>query len=447
MKHKVLVVDDESAIRTLLTTVLQNSNYEVWEAADGAALREILNGPQPEVVLLDLKLPDADGLELLPQIKKTWPGSEVIVLTGNATIDAAVAATKLGAYDFQKKPFEPKALLLSIERAIEHKVLVEEASTLRQALATMSGGTSPIFQSVKMKKIVRDVERVAPSDVSILITGESGTGKEVIGDLIHTLSPRSKGPFVKINCAALPRELIESELFGSVKGAFTGAQADREGLFRQADGGTLLLDELAEMPVDTQTKLLRVLQEREYRPVGGRQSFKTDVRIVASTNLEVDVAIRAGKLRQDLYYRIGAIRLDLPPLRERADDIVPLATSFLKRFASQAGRNIVSFTPEAAEMLRKYDWPGNVRQLQNEVQRAVLMTDGTMIDVPDLSIAQLESENEPENTSLTLLEGMERQTIVQMLKETSGNKLETAKRLGIGRQTLYNKIKAYNISV
>src|SRR4029079_7224033 len=208
---------------------------------------------------------------------------------------------------------------------------------LIDALKQISGDSSPVFQSPSMKNIIRTVERVAPSDVSILITGESGSGKEVIADLIHTLSPRSKGPFIKVNCAALPRELIESELFGSVKGAFTGAQADREGLFRQAEGGTLLLDELAEMPVDTQTKLLRVLQEREVRPVGGRQSFKTNVRLIASTNLEVEVAIRQGKLREDLHYRINTIRLTLPPLAERIDDIVPLATSFLKRYVAQAG--------------------------------------------------------------------------------------------------------------
>lgn len=448
MKHRLLIVDDESAIRILLRTLLEKEGYEIQEAPDAATFRELLAGPQPDVVMLDLKLPDCDGLDLLPTIKKQWPTSEVIVLTGHATIDAAVAATKAGAYDFQKKPFDPKSLLLCIERAIEHKVLTEETSTLRQALATMSGGGSPIFQSPAMKSVVRNVERIAPSDVSVLITGESGTGKEVIADLIHQLSPRSKGPFVKINCAALPRELIESELFGSVKGAFTGAQADREGLFRQADSGTLLLDELAEMPVDTQTKLLRVLQEREYRPVGGRQSFKVNVRILASTNLEVEVAIRAGKLREDLYYRISTISLHLPPLRERPDDIVPLASNFLKRFASQAGRAINGFTPAAQEKLRSFDWPGNVRQLQNEIQRAVLMSDEAMIDVGDLSITQANPMEDPEEnggSSLTLLEGMERQTIVQMLKETNGNKLETAKRLGIGRQTLYNKIKAYNI--
>jgi len=448
MKQRLLIVDDESAIRVLVRTLLEKEGYEASEAADAAALREMFAGPQPDVILLDLKLPDSDGLDLLPIIKKQWPNSEVVVLTGHATIDAAVAATKAGAYDFQKKPFDPKSLLLCIERAIEHKVLTEETSTLRQALATMSGGGSPIFQSPAMKAVVRNVERVAPSDVSVLITGESGTGKEVIADLVHQLSPRSKGPFVKINCAALPRELIESELFGSVKGAFTGAQADREGLFRQADGGTLLLDELAEMPVDTQTKLLRVLQEREYRPVGGRQSFKVNVRILASTNLEVEVAIRAGKLREDLYYRISTISLNLPPLRERQDDIVPLATSFLKRYAAQADRTINGFSPAAQEKLRSFDWPGNVRQLQNEIQRAVLMSDEAVIDVGDLSIGQpspMEEAEENGGTSLTLLEGMERQTIVQMLKETNGNKLETAKRLGIGRQTLYNKIKAYNI--
>ncbi|MDX1950600.1 MAG: sigma-54 dependent transcriptional regulator [Verrucomicrobiota bacterium] len=445
MSALIMVVDDEAPIRSLVSTVLAKAGFKPVEIADGAALKEAFAGPVPEVVLLDLKLPDADGMDLLPQLKKTWPTTEVIVLTGFATIDAAVGATKLGAYDFQKKPFDHKSLLLSIERALEHKQLTEQTSSLRQALVAMSGGASPIFQSPAMKTVVRTVERVAPSDVSILITGESGTGKEVIADLIHTLSPRSKGAFIKVNCAALPRELIESELFGSVKGAFTGAQSDREGLFRQAEGGTLLLDELAEMPVDTQTKLLRVLQEKEFRPVGGRTSYKSDVRIIASTNLEVDVAIRAGKLREDLYYRISAISLNLPPLRERREDILPLANSFLKRFAAQAGRSVGGFTPPAAELIRKYDWPGNVRQLQNEIQRALLMTENQLIDTTDLSIKE-NSADLPDDTDLTLLEGMEKNTIMQMLKETNGNKLETARRLGIGRQTLYNKIKAYGIS-
>jgi DNA-binding NtrC family response regulator len=444
MRARILIVDDEEGIRSLLVTVLKKGSYETLEAPDALALKEAFSGPIPDVVLLDLKLPDADGFELLPMIKKEWPQSEVIVLTGHATLDAAVMATKLGAYDFQKKPFDHKSLLLSVERALEHKHLTEQASSLRQALSTMSGGASPIFQSQAIKAIVRTVERIAPSDVSVLITGESGSGKEVIADLIHALSPRSKGPFVKINCAALPRELIESELFGAVKGAFTGAQADREGLFLQANEGTLLLDEIAEMPVDTQTKLLRVLQEKEFRPVGGRTSYKSDCRVIAATNMPVEEAIRDGKLREDLFYRISAISVHLPPLRERREDVLPLATSFLKKFAAQAGRSITGFSSGAAEVLRKYDWPGNVRQLQNEVQHAVLMTEGQFIDVQDLSIRHA-VDAAVDDEKLTLLEGLERNTIVQLLKQTNGNKQETARRLGVSRQTLYNKMKAYGI--
>jgi two-component system response regulator HydG len=445
MKRKIFVVDDEDAIRSLLAIVLVKAGYEAEQKADGAALKESFSGPAPDLILLDMKLPDADGLELLPIIKKQWPGTEVIILTGFATIDGAVSATKAGAYDFQKKPFDHKSLLLAVEHALEHKDLTEEASNLRQALATMSAGTSPIFHSQAMKSVVRMVEKVARSEVPILLTGESGTGKEVIGDLVHQLSNRSKGPFVKVNCAALPRELIESELFGSVKGAFTGAQADREGLFRQADGGTLLLDELAEMPIDTQTKLLRVLQDKEFRPVGGKTSFKADVRIVAATNKEIPVAIRSGQLREDLYYRISTITLELKPLRERREDIIPLANSFLKRFASQAGRTLTGFSPEASERLRRFDWPGNVRQLQNEVQRAVLVSEGAHVEAHDLSINDAETEENQAETDLSLLEGIEKNTIIQVLRDTNGNKLETAKRLGIGRQTLYNKIKTYGI--
>jgi DNA-binding NtrC family response regulator len=397
MNEKIMVVDDEADVRTLLTTVLKRANYEVVELQDAAALKASFSGSQPDVILLDLKLPDADGLELLPAIKKQWPTVEVVVLTGFATIDAAVMATKLGAYDFQKKPFEPKHLLLSIERALEYKAQKEEASSLRQALSTLSGGNSPIFQSAAMKAAVRTVERVAASDISILITGESGTGKEVIADLLHALSPRNKGPFIKINCAALPRELIESELFGSVKGAYTGSQSDREGLFRQAETGTLLLDELSEMPVDTQSKLLRVLQEKEVRPVGGRTSYKSNCRIIAATNRPVEQAIKEGKLREDLYYRISAISIALPPLRERPEDIMPLANSFLKRFAAQADRVITGFSADATERLRRFDWPGNVRQLQNEIQRAVLMSEGTIVELGDLSVISASAINQSES--------------------------------------------------
>ena len=445
MKHKILLVDDQEELRTLLCDSFKIRGYDVMEAPDAAALKGALNGPQPDVVVLDFKLPDADGLDLLPLIKKQWPETESIVLTGYGTLDLAVEATKRGAFHFHTKPHN-EGLFNLVERALERKQQSQENCKLLDTLKRISGDASPIFHSAQMKTVMRTVERIAPSDVSVLITGESGTGKEVVADLIHTLSTRSKGPFIKINCAALPRELIESELFGSVKGAFTGSQGDREGLFRQAESGTLLLDELSEMPIDTQSKLLRVLQEKEVRPVGGRTSYKTDCRIIASTNRTVDEAIKEGKLREDLYYRISAISVHLPPLRDRREDIVPLARGFLKRYASQADRPLTDFTPEAVERLKRFEWPGNVRQLQNEIQRAVLMSDGKAIDANDLSISDAPPAENGDDANLTLMEAMERNKIIEVLKETGGNKLETARRLGIGRQTLYNKIKAYAIA-
>src|SRR5438093_6707388 len=371
MKHSILLVDDQPELRSLLAESFFARGYEVIEAADGASLKGCLGGPQPDVALVDLKLPDADGLDLLSALKEQWPDTECIVLTGYGTLDAAVEATKRGAFHFQTKPHNDGIFNL-VERAIERKQATQENIKLIDALKRMSGYSSPIFHSPQMKSVMKTIERIAPSDVSVLITGESGTGKEVVADMIHTLSKRDKGAFIKINCAALPRELIESELFGSVKGSFTGATEDRKGLFRQAESGTLLLDELSEMPVDTQSKLLRVLQEKEVRPVGGKTSYKTDCRVIASTNRRVEDAIKDAKLREDLYYRISAISVHLPPLRERREDILHLARAFLKRFASQAGRPLSDFTPAASERLRKCDWPGNVRQLQNEVHPAVL---------------------------------------------------------------------------
>src|SRR5689334_7495251 len=451
MKANILVVDDDNDIRGLLTDILTTEQYKVVQAENAAAVQRALAGEQPDIVILDVKLgqtkeDERAGLDLLPQIKKRWADTEVIMLTGQGTMDMAVEAGKRGAYNFLSKPFENEKLLADVKCAVERKEQNEENSALRRALETISGNTSPVFRSPAMQDVVRTVERVAPSDVSILITGESGTGKEVIADLIHAMSPRNKARIIKINCAALPRELIESELFGSVKGAFTGAHTDREGLFRLAEAGTLFLDEISEMPVDTQSKLLRVLQDQEVRPVGGKVTYKTNCRLVAATNRKPEEAIKDGKLREDLFYRISAISVYLPPLRERREDIMPLANAFLRRFASQAGRPIRGFTPAAVDRLTGFDWPGNVRQLQNEVQRAVLLCETNEIDSTDLSITKTRMVgDEPQDTNFTLLEGVERNAIIQMLKETGGNKLETAKRLGIGRQTLYNKIKAYGI--
>jgi len=454
MKGKILIVDDHAEFRQLVKLRLE-SLYEVAEADCAATLQKAFSQEQPDLILLDVNLPDANGLELLPTVKRNWPETEVIVLTGAPTdsqaVSWAVEATKRGAFNFLRKggaDFDGDKLLADVKNALDHKHQSEETGALRRALETMSGTTQPIFQSPAMRDVVRTVERIAKSDVAVLITGESGTGKEVIADLVHAFSPRSNGRIIKINCAALPRELIESELFGSVKGAFTGAHTDREGLFRQAEGGTLFLDEISEMPVDTQSKLLRVLQDQEVRPVGGKVAYKTNCRIVAATNRKPEEAIADGKLREDLFYRISAISVYLPPLRERREDIMPLVNAFLKRFAAQANRVIRGFTPAAVERLTGFDWPGNVRQLQNEVQRAVLLCEGDSIDVSDLSISKVRpADYESPDTNFTLLEGVERNAIVQMLRETGGNKLETAKRLGIGRQTLYNKIKAYGIEL
>jgi two-component system, NtrC family, response regulator AtoC len=322
---------------------------------------------------------------------------------------------------------------------------MEETTSLRNALSVMSGGGTPIFQSTAGKNIVKTIERVAPSDAPILISGESGVGKEVIADLIHGLSKRNKGPLIKINCAALPRELIEAELFGSVKGAFTGANADREGLFRRAGGGSILLDEISEMPIDTQSKLLRVLQDREVRPVGGHTSYKIDCRVISATNRQVTEAIADGKLREDLFYRLSAVTIDVPPLRHRREDILPLARSFLSRYSAQAGRSLSGFTEEAETLLENADWPGNVRQLQNVIQRAVLLCDGPLVTATDMEPAGTEATIP--HTHLTMMQDVERHAIVQALKETGGNKLRAAKRLGIGRQTLYNKMKSYNIEM
>ena len=458
MKEHILVVEDEPIWRTLLNSLLAK-NFNVAEADSGAKLQQKFAETAPAVVLLDLKLPDASGLDLLPQIKKNWPDTEVIVLTSGATFDVAVEATKSGAFHFIQKPFDTQTLLVTIARAIENRQRKLQNSSLLRALSAMSGGSAPLFQSEAMRAVVRTIERVAPSDVIVLLTGESGTGKEVIADLIHSLSPRAKGSFVKINCAALPRELIESELFGSVKGAYTGASADREGIFLQAEGGTLFLDEIGEMPVEIQSKLLRVLQDQKVRPIGGKNDFQTDCRIIVATNRRPEDAIKEGKLREDLFYRISAFTVHIPPLRERRDDIMPLANAFLKRFAAQANRVLTGFTPQAVELLASHPWPGNVRQLQNQIQRAVLLSDGPAVNVTDLSINEVDSlliaqanpspgSNSGEGVHFSLeslVKKVERDAIIQMLKETGGNRLVTAQRLGIGRQTLYRKLEALGI--
>jgi len=440
MSTKILVVDDEAGIRSMLEKILARAGYAVSEADSGQALKNVLGGPAPDLVLLDLKLPDASGLDLLDLIKQRWPETEVVVLTGFATIESAVLAIKKGAYDFLTKPFDHQGLLQCLQRAMERRQLRLETSALRQALSSMSGGVPHVFESTAMRKILRLVERVAPSDVSVLITGESGVGKEIIADLLHALSSHAKAPLIKANCALLPPEVIESD--------FATLPRSRDlpknrGVFHQAEGGTLLLDEICEMPPETQSMLLRVLQDKEARPSFGAAPVHSHCRVVATTNRKVDEAIQTGKLRKDLFFRVSAVTIEVPPLRDRREDILPLASAFLKRYAAQAGRTVEGFTPTATEALRNFDWPGNVRQLQNQVQRAVLTCEGSQLDVADL-LTNIE-EIPAAKVNLSLMEGVERNMIVQVLRETGGNKLKAAQRLGIGRQTLYNKIKSYEI--
>ncbi len=448
MKNRVLIIDDDADLRGLVGEYLTTSGHEVESVTTAAEARRRLGGDEPDVVLLDWRLPDADGLELLPEIKRRWPASEVIFVTGFASFDTAVEAVKRGAFHFLSKPFTLEALSPLINRAGEHRQLQNRAHTFQRAVEHLQHQSSPVFRSASSVSLLRLVERVAASEAPVLITGESGTGKEVVADLIHALSPRAGRPFVKVNCAALPRELFESELFGAVRGAYTGADTDRDGLFRHAADGSILLDEITEMPLETQAKLLRVLQERLYRPVGGRVSHPLQCRVLATTNRRLEDALREHHLREDLYYRLSVLTVNLPPLRERREDILPLAMTFLRRFAAQAGRPITGFEPEAAQALMRADWPGNVRQLENEIQRAVLLCDQPLIRLQDLRcgastpVAPAPAESQAPRT----IEDMIRLMIIQALQRHRGNRTAAARELGIDPSTLFRRIKAYGLS-
>lgn len=448
-QDRVLVVDDDADMLDLLSDVLCNAGYEVCLATNSTDLRSYYETPQPEAVLLDMRLPDVSGLDLLLELKDRWPDTQVIMLTSFGSIDFAVEAVKRGAYHFQTKPFQTENLLALVRKACERTKQSRQTDRAEKPASHSSGfaePAAPVFRSPAIKAILRIAERIAPSEASVLLTGESGTGKEVFADFIHAHSHRAHGPLVKVNCAALPHELIESELFGVVKGAYTGAHADREGLFRQAEGGTILLDEISEMPLDTQSKLLRVLQDKVYRPVGGKTNCRADCRLIASTNRRPEEAIRDSKLRADLYYRISAVALHLPPLRERPEDIMPLAGSFLKRLATQTGRCVTGFSEEASEALQRYPWPGNVRELHNEIQRVLLVSEGTLIEIHDLSIPVAdETAMEATHGGLPPLEALERDAIVKALGKASGNKTLAARELGVTRQTLYNKLKYFGL--
>ena len=434
---------------------LVEEGYTVDTALNGAEAVEVFDGSGHHLVICDLQLPDKgmNGMDVLRHIKDTHPTSEVIMMTGHGTVERAVEATKAGAFWFLEKPFDFAELLVLVERALERHKLMTETESMRRQLSTRTEYFNIIGASRQMQTIYETIESVAKSDANVLIVGESGTGKELIANAIHYNSLRHKKPFIKVNCAALPKELIESELFGHTRGAFTGAHAEKDGLIQHAEGGSLLLDEIAEMPVELQPKLLRVLQERSYRKLGSEKTYPVDFRLISSTNRLPADAIRDGLLRDDLFYRISTITIHVPPLRERSEDTQLLAEYFLKMYARKYQRQITGISQTAYQRLFSHGWPGNVRELQNVMERAVLLAKNNKIEPVDLPFdnGSLPEKNAaganwdvPPNMTL---EEIEKFVIERTLQRTGGNKQAAANLLGIYRPRLYSKIKKYKIDI
>jgi DNA-binding NtrC family response regulator len=449
----VLVIDDEPMVTEWLKMVIEQApgpqNYEVRTASHGTRGEELFNTWHPAVVLLDLLLPDIDGIELLKRMKATDATPEVIVISGQGTITRALEAGQAGAFFFiEKSELDPSGILTILERALALHRERRQHEQLKEQVRSQYSFSNIIGKSKKMRELFELVEAVAASDANILIQGENGTGKELIANALHLRSLRAQGPFIKINCAAIPKDLIESELFGYKKGAFTGALQDKVGLLELASGGSLMLDEIGEMPSFLQTKLLRVLQEREYRPVGSERIVKVDFRLICATNIDLDTALREGRLREDLYFRINTITVRVPPLRERTEDIPLLCTHFIEKFNDRYRKGVKGISPPAYHLLIRNRWPGNVRELENAIERAVLVVKGQDIQPADLpEPIRDEASVNPEFAippHHTLAE-IEKMAIVQTLQRTNWNKQEAAHILGLYRPTLYSKMRRHNI--
>jgi DNA-binding NtrC family response regulator len=447
-KKRILAIDDEPSMTEWLKILLEHAGYEVRTALIGTRGEEFFKAWRPDAVVTDMMLPDIDGIDLVRKFKQIDPEAEVIVITGQGNIPRSVEAVKAGAFDFLEKPIDAERLLDKLEKALKQKSLIDENEQLKAKLQDRYGLSNVVGKSKKMQDLFELIESVAASEANILIQGENGTGKELIANAIHYKSKRSKGPFIKINCAAIPKDLIESELFGYKKGAFTGATLDKEGLLEMAEGGSLLLDEIGEMPPYLQTKLLRVLQEREYRPIGSERIVHVDFRLICATNIDLDMALREGKLREDLYFRINTITLRVPPLRERTEDIPLLCDYFLDKFRQRYQKNVRTLAPSVYHLLIRNRWPGNVRELENAIERAVLVAKGTEIAVTDLpesirgeSTGATDFVIPPHRT----LAEIEKMAILQTLQRTNWNKQEAAQILGLYRPTLYSKMKKHEI--
>jgi two-component system response regulator AtoC len=452
---RFLIVDDHPSVRKLCLTVGASVGFDCVEAESAQDALVHLESDSPDIILADLMMPNMTGLEFLPRVKQILPRTEVAIMTGHGSIETAVQAMKLGAYDYITKPFRIEELKLLLQRMAEKVKLVAENQFLRDRVSTEMELNGIVGSSSKIQDVLRMVARLKDTRTPVLITGESGTGKELVARAIHYRGLLAKRPFVAVDCGSLVPTLIESELFGYEKGAFTGAMRSKEGLFQSASGGTIFLDEIGELSQELQAKLLRVLQEKEVRPVGSNQKIKVDVRVIAATNRDLDVAQKEGKFRKDLYFRLNVVTLHLPPLRERRSDVTALVHYFLDRFAP--GKN-VSVSSAAMKCMLSYDWPGNVRELENCIERAVALGSGDVIDLADLP-PSLRAQQEsgpaldplpggvPAAVANTDLEELERDTIQRVFEQVHGDKAQARKMLGISRATLYRKLKRYNIGL
>src|SRR5215472_10820525 len=438
-KGRILIVDDELVVRDSLDRWFTSEGYVAFPAPSAREALETISQKEFDIALLDIKMPGMDGMELQARLKEADPDLTVIIMTGYASVDTAVQALKMGAYDYITKPVDPDELSHLVANALEHKRARREVVRLRENLQEVSPGTELIGKSPAMKKVVELIEMVAPTEATVLITGESGTGKEVVARAIHAAGPRRYMPMVTIHCGALTETLLESELFGHERGAFTGAQYRKKGKFEVGDGGTVFLDEISDISLKTQTDLLRVLQEKEIVRVGGTQPIKVDFRCIAATNKNLEALVKAGTFRPDLYYRLHVFCIDLPPLRERKDDIPLLVQHFLNKFCMVTNRPMPQVTPEAMDLLMKQDWPGNVRELENAVERALVVGRGGEVKPADFSFPFQGDEPKGGRT----LDDIERAHIERVLRETQHNLSRAARILDIDRTTLYNKLKRY----
>ena len=448
-KKKILIVDDDATFRLTLKAHLSEAGYEIVEAEDGGGAVELVRNTLFDLILLDLRMHTLSGEETLQRIKAISPGVPVIIITAYATVKTAVETLKQGAFDYLIKPLDMDELLMTVEKAIKYYELEEENRELKTRIAGQFHFSSIIGRSKKMREVLEILTLAAPSDATILILGESGTGKELIANAIHENSPRKDKAFVKVNCAALPENLLESELFGHERGAFTGATSARKGRFELADGGTIFLDEIGDMSLATQAKILRVLQEKEFERLGSSKPIKVDVRIIAATNRNLEQAIREGTFRQDLYFRLSVVTIELPPLRERREDIPALAQHFLKKYAEKNQRLVKGFAPKTMDLFMRYDWPGNIRELENTVERAVILCREEYVQPHCLprQFQALLDEDTPETGVRPghSIREVERELILKTLEQTGGNRTRAAEILGITRRALQYKLKEYGI--